>query len=144
MFCPSTWHVQMYFPRLSSETVTSRSEWCCLVCLWGGCSQLQGLGDSWTHGNRRRRPLETRSSLVDGVQRPGGDNKQGGRRELSSRETDMEAYVCLQSYSIAQVISKFKYKNEMNLPSSVSHSLRALSIISPAPGLDTHTHFFLV
>lgn len=77
-----TWHVQTYFPRFSSVTVTSRSEWCCLVCLWGGCSQLQGLGDSWTHGNRRRRPTETRNSLMDGVQRPGGENKHGDGRGL--------------------------------------------------------------
>ena len=63
----------MYFPRLSSVTVTSRSEWCCQVCLWRGCSQLQGLGVSWTQGNRRRRPMETRSFLVEGEQCPGGE-----------------------------------------------------------------------
>lgn len=66
-----TWHVQVYFPRLSAETTTSRFEWCCLVCLSGGCSQLQGLGDSWMHGSRRRRPNETCITLMEGLQRPG-------------------------------------------------------------------------
>lgn len=76
-----TWHVQMYSPRLSSVTVTCRSEWCCLVCRWGGCSQLQDRGDSWTHGSSRGRPTETRSSLMDGLQRPGGENSRGDRWE---------------------------------------------------------------
>lgn len=97
MFCLCTWHVQIYFPRLSSVTVTSRSEWRCLVCLWGGCSQLQGRGDSWTHGNRRCNPLETRSSLMDGLQRPGGDNKQFDNRETDikriNRETMCSYYI---------------------------------------------------
>lgn len=108
----------MYFPRLFSETTISRLEWCCLVCLSGGCSQLQGLGDSWTHGNRRRRPRETRISLMEGLQRP-GDRMGILKGNFSYLRWDLT--------------------KETNSPSPMTHFLKASSTMSPDPGLESHT-----
>lgn len=115
-----TWHVQMYFPRLFSETTTSRLEWCCLVCLSGGCSQLQGLGDSWTHGNRRCRPRETRISLMEGLQRPG----------------DCKGVLKRKTFHL-----RWDPTNEMNSPSPMAHFLKASSTMSRDPGLESQTKY---
>lgn len=118
-----TWHVQTYFPRLSAETTTSRFEWCCLVCLSGGCSQLQGLGDSWTHGSRRRRPKETWITLMEGLQRPG--EPPGG--------FDLFFYFFKKKELLADPGGQ-----KPDSPSPTTHFLKASSTISPDPGLESH------
>lgn len=91
------------------------------MCLSGGCSQPQGLGDSWTHGSRRRRPRDTWITLMGGLQRPG--EPRGGFYFNSFLKKELLAD---------------RGGQEPDSPSPTAHFLKASSTISPGPGLESH------